>query len=120
MIIFPTAFVFTQTPMGLIEEPAARLAGYGQECGLLRKSRRLGSDAVAEEHGSHSFERLMVKNPSAEPRVDDDAAFAKTRVGSRLNERTAENCIRTKARIRSRRHTPLWRFDRRITAQRFN
>jgi hypothetical protein len=44
MIIFPTAFVFTQTPMGLIEEPAARLAGYGQECGLLRKSRRLGSD----------------------------------------------------------------------------
>jgi hypothetical protein len=51
MIIFARAFVFTATPMALIEEPAARLAGYGQKCGLLSESHRSGSNAVDEELG---------------------------------------------------------------------
>jgi hypothetical protein len=112
MLIFAAAVALTAIPVALIEEPAVRRASSGQECRRLSESHGLGSDAIDEEHGDNRLKRLMVK--SSLP------AFAKTSVGGRLNERTAENCIRAKARIRCRRHTPLWRFQRRITAQCFN
>jgi hypothetical protein len=51
MIIFARTFVFTATPMAPVEEPAARLAGYGQKCRLLSESHRSGSDPVDEELG---------------------------------------------------------------------